>query len=532
MLKALIKTRLLALFSSFFKGPKSKKKRNKVVTILIGLLALYIIASLLMAFFGLFYSICEPVCNSGYAWLYFSMASIVAIAFSLLISIFFTKAQLFDAQDNDLLLSMPIPPKYILFSRFFMLIVFNYIIELLILAPAGVVYLMYYPATVIGTIFFILVFLLLPLITQTLSCIFGWLLAIIETRVRNKTFISTGFSLIFPATYFYFSSKMNEYHQALINNVDTIGLKMKSILPIYHLGLAIAEKNTLSLLIFLLFAAIPFAIVYSILSYSFVTISTTKKGYRRIKYTHQPLKAGSAKSALLKKELRLFFSSTTYIMNASLGVIFTLAFAVALFIYGDLPNLIAQNMPQLAQYSNVLVIISICFLASTNIISAPSISLEGKRLWISQSLPIDGSDVLLAKVKMHLVICLPSVLIASLACIITMNLSLIQIFVVLILPTMIVIFSALLGVVVNMHFPKFDWVNETVPIKQSMSTVITMFTSMAVVLLPTVLYSAALAQTLTIELFMIIYTIVIIALCLLMYRYLKTKGSIIFASLG
>jgi ABC-2 type transport system permease protein len=158
--------------------------------------------------------------------------------------------------------------------------------------------------------------------------------------------------------------------------------------------------------------------------------------------------------------------------------------------------------------------------------------LEGKRLWISQSLPIDGSDVLLAKVKMHLVICLPSVLIASLACIITMNLSLIQIFVVLILPTMIVIFSALLGVVVNMHFPKFDWVNETVPIKQSMSTVITMFTSMAVVLLPTVLYSAALAQTLTIELFMIIYTIVIIALCLLMYRYLKTKGSIIFASLG
>ena len=96
------------------------------------------------------------------------MASIVAIAFSCL-QYFLYKGTTFDAQDNDLLLSMPIPLKYIL-SVDFHAYCFNYIIELLILAPAGVVYLMYYSATVIGTISLFL-FLLLPL-TQTLSCIF------------------------------------------------------------------------------------------------------------------------------------------------------------------------------------------------------------------------------------------------------------------------------------------------------------------------------------------------------------------------
>ncbi len=532
MLKALIKTRLMALFSSFPRGSKSKKKRSVFVTSLIGLLVVYIITSFFATFFGLFYSICEPVCNSGYTWLYFSMASIVAIALSFFINILFTKAQLYDAQDNDLLLSMPIPPKYILFSRFFMLIIFNYFIGLLVLAPAAFVYLMYYPPAAIGIVFFILVFLFLPFITQTLSCIFGWLLAIIETKVRNKTLISTGFSLVFLAAYFYFSSKMNEYHQALINNVELIGSKIKSIFPIYHLGLAIAEGNVFSFLIFLLFAIIPFAIVYSILSYSFVTISTTKKGFKRIKYTHQPLKVGSAKSALLKKELQLFFSSTTYIMNASLGVIFTLVFAVALLIYRDLPSLITQSVPELAQYTKLIPILAICFLGSMNIVSAPSISLEGKRLWITQSLPIDGGDVLLAKARMHIVICLPSVLIASVACILTMNLSLLQIIIAFILPTVIVIFCALLGVVINMHFPKLDWINETVPIKQSMSTLVTMLASMAVVALPILLYGLGFVQILTLESYMLIYAVIVVALCLLMYKYLKTKGSIIFASLG
>lgn len=529
MLKSLIETRLNALLSFIFQHSLFKRKRSIVFKFLIGILILYIIVSFLFMFGGFFFGICQPMCSTGSTWLYFGIAAIVAMVLCFIGSAFMTKAQLFDAQDNELLISMPIPPSYILLSRMLMLLVLNYVFELLVLGPAGIVYIMNYPATVTGVIFFVFEFLFLPLITLTLSCIFGWLLTVISARVRNKSLISTIMSLAFLALYFYFFSQINEYLQSLIQNIDNVGLKIKNtVFPIYHFGLAIAEGSFLSLILFLLFATIPFAIAYAILSRYFIRISTTKKGFTRIKYQEKPLKVGSAKSALLKKELKLFSSNSMYIINASLGVVFTLIFAVALVIYRDLPMLVIQNIPELAQYINPLVITALCVLASTNIISAPSISLEGKSLWIVQSLPIDGGDVLLSKAKMHMVICLPSVFITSLVCVFTMNLSPIQILIVLVLPELVTIFCALLGVVTNLHFPKFDWINETVAVKQSMSTAITMFASIAVVVLPALLYGLLLIETMVLEVYMLIYAVILGALCLWMYRYLKTRGSAIF----
>ena len=123
----------------------------------------------------------------GFAWLYFSIAPLTAIVLCFIGSVFLTKAQLFDAQDNELLMSMPIPPGYILLSRIAMLLVLNYIFQLFILVPAGIVYYMNYTVTAVGIVFFIIDFLFLPLIPLTLSCIFGWLLAVISERVRNKS---------------------------------------------------------------------------------------------------------------------------------------------------------------------------------------------------------------------------------------------------------------------------------------------------------------------------------------------------------
>ena len=62
-----------------------------------------------------------PLCEMGLTWLYFAMAGTMALALSMLGSVFMTQAQLYDAKDNELLLSMPMPPKYILLTRIAML---------------------------------------------------------------------------------------------------------------------------------------------------------------------------------------------------------------------------------------------------------------------------------------------------------------------------------------------------------------------------------------------------------------------------
>lgn len=533
MLKALIRTRLNALYSSFFYNSRFKKDRNKAFKIVVALFALYVIVSFLFMFGGFFYNICRPMADSGFAWLYFSIAAIMAVALCFVGSVFLTKAQLYDAQDNDLLMSMPIPPGYILLSRIIVLLVLNYIFEMPVLVPAGIVYCANYTPTATGIIVFIVELLILPLIPLTLSCIFGWLLAVISEKVRNKSFITTVMSLVFLGLYLYFFSRINYFLQALIQNIHSIGSKIQSLaFPVYHFGLAISGKNMLSLILFLSGAIIPFAIVYALLAHNFIKIATTKKGLTRKKYKEQPLKVGSVKLALLKKELRRFASSPMYILNASLGAVFTLAFAVAMIIYRGIPDFIVEDFPQIVEYANPLIITMLCFLTSTNFISAPSISLEGKNLWILQSFPVDGGDVLLAKAKMHMVVCLPPVFLASLSCIFTIKLSFAQILLTLLLPALVTVFCALFGVVINLHFPKFDWVNETVVVKQSMSSGIAMLASMAVIAVPAILYVSLFTQKISTDLYMFICAIILIALCLWMYRYLKTKGSAIFAFLG
>lgn len=533
MLAALIKTNLTALLSSALRGSRLKKNRSWIVKALMGLLALYIIGSFCLMFGVLFYGICQPLVNANFAWLYFSMAAIIATAICFIGSVFTAKILLFDAKDNELLLSMPVPPKHILASRMLTLLLMNYVFEIFVLAPAGFVFHTFFATTFTGVVFFVIGFLFLPFIALTITCVFGWFLEIVSARVRNKTLITTVLSLGFLAAYFYFYSKMNSYLLLIIQNASAIGENIKnSIFPIYHFGRAIAEKNPVSLLLFVLCAIVPFAIVYAILSYSFLKITTTNRGFTKIKYREQTMKVSSLRAALLKKELKHFSSNAMYIMNGSLGAVFTLAAAVALVIYRDLPSVIIEDMPNIASFINPLAVVALCFLASTNIISAPSISLEGKSLWIVQSLPIDGGDALLAKAYMHMVVCLPSVMIASVVCVFTLNMTPLLILLTLVLPAIVTVFCALFGVFINLHFPRFDWISETVAIKQSMSTMIAMFVPMTVIVTLVLVYGYLLFEIISIEVFMLMCTAVLAVLCLWMTKYLKTKGKVIFASLG
>jgi hypothetical protein len=60
---------------------------------------------------------------------------------------------------------------------------------------------------------------------------------------------------------------------------------------------------------------------------------------------------------------------------------------------------------------------------------------------------------------------------------------------------------------------------------------IAMFGSWGVVALPIVLYITALKNLMSIEVFMLIVSVIFAAICLAPYRYLMTRGKKIFESL-
>jgi len=139
MLKALIAVRMAALKSWFFGGGRNKEAPSIGKMIGFGLLMLYSLGALGFMFWHYFSVMFEAFYPLGLEWLYYSMVSIALFAMMFLGTVFFAQAQLYEAKDNELLLSMPIKPVYILISRIFMLLVIGVFFSLPVVVSAIIV---------------------------------------------------------------------------------------------------------------------------------------------------------------------------------------------------------------------------------------------------------------------------------------------------------------------------------------------------------------------------------------------------------
>ncbi len=523
MLRALLKVQLAALLSGL-----TRRRRGGSGTgfkVLMVFLLVYLAGCFFFLFGTSFHTLCRPLAEAGLGWLYFALSGIIALALSFIGSVFTAQQQIFAARDNDLLLSMPIPPRLVLASRMALLMVMNIFWQSLVLLPAAVVWCMFYAPTLWQVVAYILTFVGLPFITLTVTSIFAWLLSLLMARLRNKNIVSTVFSIAFLVVYFSVFNKVNTYIDLLVTNGAAIAEKVRAaVYPAYAYGEAIASGGVMELIVFLLCCAIPFAIVWLILERAFLGIATTRRGAKKIRYRERAMKAGSPQWALFQKELRRFWSNSMYVMNAALGSIFMLVAAVALVIYRDAPAQLEQILPGAGTYLGPLAAAALCLLASTNVISAPSISLEGKNLWIAKSLPVSAGKVLMSKVWVHVAVTLLPMLPAWLAAAIVLKLSPAVAVLALVAPAAFVGFCALFGVVVNLHFPRFDWINEIVAVKQSMSTFICMFASMGVVIIPVVGFIFA-SRVMSGELYLLLVAVLFAALDFVQYRWLMTSGA-------
>ncbi|MFQ7840469.1 MAG: hypothetical protein ACLRHD_03450, partial [Thomasclavelia spiroformis] len=265
MLKSLVKIRLQGLF---FRSLKTAKKESPSFgKIIFMLLIIGYVAVVFGLMFGvMFNEILKPFSLIGYEWLYFGIMGILVVLLCFIGSVFVTQQEIYGAKDNELLLSMPIKTKDILLSRVFVLLIVNYLYEALIVVPGMIVYFYQTSFDLIKFLFFLIVIITLPLLALALSCAFGWVMAMIMKRIKNKTVITVVISLAFLGAYFYLINKVPEYIMALVANGKSIGEAIENTLfPIYYLSIAISDVDILSLLMYLLWVFVPFALVIYLL---------------------------------------------------------------------------------------------------------------------------------------------------------------------------------------------------------------------------------------------------------------------------
>lgn len=479
MIKTLLKKQWLSLLSVFTLG-KNGKKRSKKVVLAFAVIIAYAFGASGYMFWLIADSICKPFADAGMAWVYFAFMGTIATSFGLIGGIFTAKARLYEAKDNDLLLSMPIPSWAILLSRTIGLYAFTFGFEAIIFIPALIRYF-----TVVG--FSILPFLcslvatfILPCLALAISYLLGLLIALISAKIPGKNIVETVFGVAFLVAYMVFYSKINDYLNYVITHGEAVGSVMKTALyPFAQLGYACTGDGAAMLLYAVMFIGV-FALVYLLMSATYLRLATANKGNRKVKYTGKGYKGSTCVFSLTKKELLRFSKNAMVMLNCFLGSVMLIILPiVAIFKKEDF----LQLTQALQGDFSLMVAALICLLICSNLLAPATVSMEGESLDVVRVLPIKTEKILLAK---GLAGVLTSGIPAVFACVllsVVFGLSWAVCICMLLTVTACSVLCSIGGVAINLLLPNLKWTNEITVVKQSAASIASMLSCLGAIAL-------------------------------------------------
>lgn len=482
MLRLLVKKQLAEIFRSYFYDPKSGKARSRGVTVgfLVGF-ALLMIGLLGGMFTVLAVMLCSAFIEADMGWMYFTLFSLIALALGVFGSVFNTYAGLYLAKDNDLLLSMPIPVRYIMIARLLGVYLVGLMYAGVVILPAIVVYLIMARVTVPAVVGCLLLLLLLSVIVLFLSCLLGFAIARISLKLKRKGIVTVLLSLLFLGAYYFLYFRAQEIITALLADLGAWGARLQRAYPLYLVG-RVGEGDPLAMLIVTAAVALLSALLWLVMSRSFLRIATAQSGTVRRVYREKRTNVRSVSRAMLGKELARFVGSPSYMLNCGLGLVFLLAAAVLILVKGGelTAQLGAEEFTSFSPFIPLFVVGILGALTGTVDVTSPSVSLEGQSVWIVHSLPISPWVCLRAKLMLQIVLTAPLVLLCSVIGIAVFRPSLPGGVLMLLIPQVTVLFQAALGLMINLLHPVLNWTNEIYPIKQSMSVFLSLLAGLIV----------------------------------------------------
>lgn len=378
-------------------------------------------------------------------------------------------------------------------------------------------------------IFYFITLFLIPIIPTIIGSIIGSLLTSLASRFKYKNILSIIFTLGFVLVIYYFSFKAQSLSTIDLANLSNYIInKFNGIYPLTKVYLEIVKNN--SILNLLLFSGITFGLFYifvSILVRFFDNINSRLASVTiRNKYDSTKINISSETVTLYKKEIKKYFSSSLYVLNTAISCIMLIVVLSVLAIFGSQSLDALFDIPDFTSYfvlGGPVIFSVICAMSCT---TNSSISLEGKNLWIIKSLPININKLFIAKILVNLTILLPTIFIGTFILAFIAKISLFDFLLMLFVPSVYALFISGFGLLINLYFPDFDWVNEIKVIKQSIAVLVSMATGMILALIPVFI-----KININKSLYSLLIGLVMCIITFILYSILFSKGKNIFKSL-
>lgn len=532
MIRLLLKKQMLEIFKSYFYDAKKNKRRSTVSTV-----AFFVLFALLMVgmlggmFGGLAYLLCEPFYVAGFGWFYYAIMGIIGIALGTFGSVFNTFQGLYLSKDNDFLLSLPIPVKSILVARLLGVYLLGLMYSAVVTLPAAIVYWIMGEFTVSSVIGGLVMMLSVSIINLVLSCVLGWAVARLSLKLKHKSIATVLIALVGIVLYYFVFYKAQMLLNEVIANIAVYGPNVKEkALILYYIGEAGTGK-VLPMMGFLLVTVLLAGITYFILERSFIKIATSTGATAKAKYVQKRTKSKGMFFAVLGKEFGRFLSSPNYILNCSLGTIFLPILGVFYLIKGDV--VFELGMMLTGSRSGVLLLIGamITMAAAMNDSAAPSVSLEGKSIWLTHVLPIPAKMFLNAKIMVQLLLTEIPMLFTVICISIGFKGTVAETLLFVALAIVGVAFFTMFDMFLGITFPNLSWTNEITPLKQSLCVFVALFGSWGYCILWPGLFFL-IDMPFSAEVYLCIQLAVTIVLAFSFYAYIMKKGAKKFEQLS
>ena len=532
MLRVLLKKQLAEVFKSYFYDAKKNRMRSKwAIAGWIVFFILIMAGFLGGAFTALSLTLCRGLAQAGMGWMYFMLMGGIAVLLGAFGSVFNTYTGLYLSKDNDLLLSLPVPVRTIIAARLANVWLMGTMYATVVLIPAIAVYWAVAGITASEVICGLILYITTTFIVLLMSVLLGWVVAKISLRLKNKSFITVMVSLVLIGGYYFFYFKANDLIRDILLNAEAYGESLKGAAYGLYLFGRIGEGDYVAAAVFAAATAALCALVWRLLSQSFLNIATSTGKTGQVRYVEKAVREKTVFGTLLSKEFGRFTSSANYMLNCGLGVLMVPAVGVLLLIKGHaICEAVSEAILGRPDCAAVLVCAVLCMLASMNDMAVPSVSLEGKSIWIPQSLPVDPRTVLHAKLTVQMILTGIPVLFAASCEAIIVPASVTVTIMICVMPMLFVVFSAVCGMAVGTRMPLLSWTNETAPIKQSGAVTIALFGNWGLSIAMPGLYML-IGYRIGAAIYLACWSILLATISLALLKWLDTKGAESFSYL-
>lgn len=499
---------------------KKDKMRYRAMLILYGILAIILESYIIGSMWGYYYL--------GVGWILPMYGVILSSILILVLNYFKAGNFLFQLNSLDTLVALPVPRSAIVLSRVLYIYILSLGLSGAILIPGMLLYGIGEGMGILYYVLYLLGIFLVPLLPVSIAIGIGGVAKAIASRMKHKSLVESIIIILIAVGILGLTSKVNMYGniELDIEQIEALTRAAVEIMSkIYPLSLYFVRGVLYGdIMAYSMFAGISvgvFAVVFLILIKFFRPICAGLSAtYSTKSYSKVEGNQSSVIRALVVRELRYYVSHSVYLMNTIMGPVLMVAAAVGICVTGW-ENITAGLPFEIPIKVFLPFALSLCGILMPT--TSCSISLEGKERWITKSLPISEKLQYDSKLFMYWIVCAPFYVISVAVSAFYLKFYGMELVWLLLIPVIYFVFSGVVGIWINLKFPKFDWENETQVVKQGIGTLISMLISIIAVIVPAVL--AFLAGDFYRDVELVCSMIAI--LCITLFLYLKNCRTVV-----